>query len=285
MRSVAVFVAVMALLAASVAKDQFQAQDFVKQHLTSIGTDQARADLKSRVVEGTVVFRVVNQAGELTGKLQFVSEDAKFVSMLKLPNPDYPGERFVTDGNKTYVAQMRPGVYSELGRFVWVHNEILTEGLWGGALNTAWALAHLDERRAKLQDRGMKTMDGRKLRRVDYVPKKRSDLQIELYFEPETLRHVMTVYSFTVSPGMAESVGASALTTDTHYRLEERFADFKSTDNLTLPAKWTIQYTMDVSGGTVAGPPGAATKISQFEITDTKIMSNVSLDPKNFEIK
>ena len=94
----------------------------------------------------------------------------KFVSLLKLPNPDYHGERFVSDGKKTLIAQVKPGVWSKLGDFVMVHNEILTEGLWGGTLSTGWALAHLDERNAKLQDRGLKKVDGRELRRVDYSP-------------------------------------------------------------------------------------------------------------------
>jgi hypothetical protein len=312
MRSLAVFVALVAMLSVSSAKDESQVADLVKQHLNSIGTEQARAGVKSRATEGTLSFQVLNaNTGRQDGKEVFVSEGDKLVSLLKLPNPSYHGERFVSDGKKALIADLKPGVYSSLGDFIMVHPEILTEGLWGGTLSTGWALGHLDERQAKLQDRGLKKMDGRELRRLDYAPKKHSDLEIQLYFEPDSFRHVMTVYSLTISPGMAHSEIQTARQQENRYRLEERFADFKSVDNLNLPERWTIQFTQDVSttgsaggGGLQTLPAGgggevgaAGTTINtrgigsgnspvvQFEVTVTNISNNVELDPKNFQVK
>src|SRR5664279_1737150 len=307
MRTLAVVVAMVAMLSISPAKDESQLGDLVKQHLNSIGTEQARVAVKSRATEGTVSFQVENAtSGRQDGKEVFVSDGGKFVSLLKLPNPNYHGERFVSDGKKTLIAQVKPGAWSRLGEFVMVHNEILTEGLWGGTLSTGWALAHLDERLAKLQDRGLKKVNGRDLRRVDYSPKKRSDLEIQLYFEPDTFRHVMTVYSMTISPQMGASEIATARQQETRYRLEERFADFKSVDGLTLPQRWTIEFTFENGAGamadaqnltaTVTGeagiiPIGAAgvgsgnSPVSHFEVTITSISNNAPLGPKNFEVK
>jgi hypothetical protein len=307
MRILAAVGAMVAMLSVSFAKDEMQVADLVKQNLNSIGTEQARAAVKNRAVEGTLQFRVLSGgAGTQDGKEVFVSDGEKFVSLLKLPNPNYHGERFVSDGKKTLIAQVKPGVWSKLGDFVMVHNEILTEGLWGGTLSTGWALAHLDERLAKLQDRGLKKVNGRDLRRVDYSPKKHSDLEIQLYFEPDTFRHVMTVYSMTISPQMGTSDIATARQQETRYRLEERFADFKSVDGLTLPQRWTIEFTFENSAGamadaqnltaTVTGeagivPIGAAgvgagnSPLGHFEVTITNISSNVQLDPKNFEVR
>jgi hypothetical protein len=306
MRTLAVVVAIVAMLSVSAAMDQFQASDFVKQQLNSIGTEQARAAVKNRAAEGTVSFQVENAStGRQDGKEVFVSDGDKFVSLLKLPNPNYHGERFVSDGKKTFIAQVKPGVWSILGDFVMVHNEILTEGLWGGTLSTGWALAHLDERLAKLQDRGLKKVNGRELRRVDYSPKKHSDLEIQLYFEPDTSRHVMTVYSMTISPHMGTSDIATAREQETRYRLEERFADFKSIDGLNLPQRWTIEFTHENGAGTMtnaqtltgtmagggiipletAGIGSGQSPVSQFEVTVTNISHNVQLDPKNFEVK
>ncbi len=315
MRSLAVFVAILAMFSVSQAKDQAQVADLVKQHLNSIGTDQARAAAKTRAVEGTVQFRLLNtnNNGAQDGKQVLVSDGDKIVSLLKLPNPGYHGERFVTDGKNVSVAYINPGNYSTLGAFIVAHNEILREGLWGGTLSTAWALAHLDERDAKLQDEGLKKVDGHELRRIDYTPKKHTDLKIELYFEPDTNRHVMTVYSLTEGAQMARSETDTARQQDTHYRLEERFADFKTVDNLTLPERWTIQFMSEVAeadsrrsianddrniphqiGGGAAVQaetlrPGAlghaATFVNEFDVTETKISNNVELDPKNFEVK
>lgn len=307
MRFLTTFVFVMVMVCVGTAKDDTKVADLVKQHLNSIGTDQARAAVKSRATEGTVSFLVENStSGRQDGKEVFASDGDKFVTLLKLPNPSYHGERFVSDGKKTLIAQVKPGAWSRLGDFVMVHNEILTEGLWGGTLSTGWALAHLDERLAKLQDRGMKKIDGRELRRVDYAPKKRSDLEIQLYFEPDTFRHVMTVYSMTISPQMGTSDIATARQQETRYRLEERFADFKIVDGLTLPEKWTIEFTFENASGAMAnaqnltavqtgeagivpisgaGVGAGKSPVSHFEVAITSISNNVQLDPKNFEVK
>lgn len=301
MRSLAVVVAMTALLTVSAAKDELQVGDLVKQHLSSIGTETARGSVKTRAVEGTLQFRILNGgAGNQDGKEVFISEGDKLVSLLKLPNPSYHGERFVSDGKKTVVAQLKPGVYSNLGQFVLAHNEILTEGLWGGTLSTGWALAHLDDHKAKLKYQGLKKIDGRELHRLDYAPK-HSDLEIQLYFEPETFRHVLTVYELTINPQMGLTDQETARQQSTHYRLEERFEAFQTTDNFTLPGKWTIQFTSEVpeapgrgrngspiTEGQSEGHPrfGAAiAAVDQFDVTVTNISHNVQLDPKNFEVK
>jgi hypothetical protein len=308
MRSLAALGMLAVLFSVCAAKDEFQPDDFIKHHLNSIGTEQARATVNNRAIEGTVSFEEVNRgSARQDGRQVFVSQGDKLVSLLKLPNPSYHGERFVSDGKKAYIAELRPGVYSNLGQFVMVHPEVLTEGLWGGTLSMGWPLAHLGEHNAKLKDQGLKKVEGRELHRVDYIPKKHSDLDIQLYFEPDTFRHVLTVYSLTINATIGRSEEANSRQQETRYRLEERFADFKTVDGLSLPEKWTIQFTSDVPGPRggspsmgnprtdslaagdstiMAGGLGSAnTSVNQFEVTETKITSNVPLDPSNFAVK
>ena len=73
----------------------------------------------------------------------------------------------------------------------------------------------------------------------------------------------MTVYSLTV--------------VSREDRLEERFTDFKTIDNLTLPGRWTIRF--------VRGALSASAIVEQFEVSEEKISHNISVDPKNFEVK
>jgi hypothetical protein len=277
MRFLAVFVTVLALLSVSAAKDESKVTDFVNQHLNAIGTEQARAAAKNRVAQGTVAFQILNRGPQTwEGPATLVSEGDKLASLMKFPPTTYLTEWFVRDEKKTSVAPVRPGHWTEFGDFIKTHNEILTEGLWGGALSTGWALSHLEEQRAKLEDRGVKKVDGVDLHRFDYIPKKSSDLEIQLYFEPETSRHVMTVYLMTVTAHSGHTVNDSGREKEMHYRMEERFGDFKSFDNLTLPTRWIIRYTYGaVSEGI----------FDQYDITETKISHNMTLDPKNFEIK
>ena len=304
MRFLSIPATILIFCSLSLAGKDMQIADLVKKHLDSIGNEQARKSVKTRVVEGDTKFQLLNGAGAQEGKSVFVSEDEKMVSLLKLPNPSYHGERFVSDGKKTQIAQLKPGVWSNIGQFVMVHNEILKEGLWGGTLSTGWALAHLDGRHAKMKYEGLKKVNGRELQKVLYLPSMHSDLQIELYFEPDTFRHVMTVYSLTISPQLGGGEIHTAEQQETRYRLEERFSDFKAVDNLDLPHHWTVQYTAEESttgstgGGTFDAPGGAAaTTIStqgigtghspmiQFDSSVSAISHNVTVDPKNYEIK
>jgi hypothetical protein len=261
-RYVAVLIALLAL-SISHAKDRFDATEFVRQQLKSTGSDQARAVVKNRVAQGAVTSQVVNGGpGVLSGKATFFSEGEKIASLLEFPPTTYHSESFVGNDRKASVAQLQPGVRSELGLFIMLHNEILTEGLCGGTLSTAWALSRWKENNATLQNRGLKKVDGRELHRVDYIPKKGSDLEIQLYFEPDTYRHVMTVYIFNkiyVAPP--------------YTRLEERFADFKSIDNLILPGRWTIEFLT------------LSDKITRYDVTEEKISQNVSIDPRTFDVR
>jgi hypothetical protein len=183
---------------------------------------------------------------------------------------------------------MKPGVYSELGQFVNSQNEILTSGLWGGTLSTGWALFDLPGRHAGLQYMGRKKIDGRELQQFRFLPSKRSDLEIRLYFDPETARHVMTTYELTISPQIAATELETAGQKSTSYRLEERFTNFKQYDGLWLPSQWTIQFGLDVPLD--PNHPGRAgiyarSDVWEFSVSVTSISHNLQVDPKNFEVK
>jgi len=167
-------------------------------------------------------------------------------------------EHIVRDGKKTSVAQTRPGRWSRFGLFVKVHNEILTEGLFGGTLSAAWPLIDLEKSGARLEDRGIKKLDGRDLRRVDYIPKQMTDLDIQLYFEPDTFRHVQTTYLLHEQP---------------LDRIDERFANFVPVEGLMLPTRWTIELQ------------NRAGQIARFEITQQKAAQNTTLDAGTFDVR
>lgn len=324
MKSIAVTLCMFVLFATSAANDEMPVAELVKKHLDSIGTEQARAAVKTRVVQGVVRFRVLSggrsvnmlwasipEGTDQVGKEILVSEGNKLVSLLKLPIATYHGERFVSDGKKNLVAQMRPGTFSDLGEFVHVHDEVLTEGLWGGVFSTGWALAHLEDHHAILKYKGLKKIDGRELYWVEYVPAKHSDLEIALYFDPQTFHHILTTYSLTVNPHIAATETLTARQQPSRYVLEEQFVAFKAADDLQLPGRWIVRYTENVAnnlnlpspsamcaGGsgpkgsrgvncTVIGGPQPDTKpfAMEFDAVETSISHNVTLDPNNFEIK
>ena len=282
--------------------------ELVAQHLDSIANAQNRAALKSRVVQGPVEFKIlVGGAGTLDGKAVLVSEGKKFQFMMKLANVDYRGEQFIFDGDKDSVAfstsrQSR----SALGSFMFVQDAAMREGLWGGELSTAWPLLNLGERKAKLDFDGLKKIDGQDLYEVRYRPHKTSDLDIKLYFDPQTGHHVRTVYSYSSSSSFAnlapstavgtssssgkgggfsegsQGVGGTAETAGARqfpnrYRLEEKFSDFKTVDGVTLPSHYDIQFSQELQNG--------KTTLSDWDMKGLEVSNNVSVDAHNFDVK
>lgn len=279
-------------------------EDIVAKHLASIGTPDAIAGAKSRVVEGKAHFGFQSQGGGEDGKEVFACQGDKVHFYVGLPNPNYKGERFIFDGSKLSIADVRPGIRSSLGEFIHVQDRIIREGLWGGVLSTNWPLLAPDQRHAKLSYGGLKKVDGQELHELRYSPSKHTDLQISLFFEPDTFHHVLTVYRLSISPEIARNDIESARQNETNYRLEEKFAQFKTIDGLALPTQWEIRFTEDIPVGStnpsfanntndpavgIAGSPEAgrynrsSTKI--WSISEDSITNNVSLDPKNFLIK
>jgi hypothetical protein len=219
--------------------------------------------------------------------------------MVKFNNNDYRGEHFIFNGDKVQVASATSQkTRSPIGDFVYVQDTVVREGLWGGALSTAWPLLNVGEKRPKLTYEGMKTVDGQSLHDLRYKPRKNTDLEIHLYFDPETLRHVRTLYTLTFQPRLAQGGQTSAVGVpelggplsqpqssetvqaqqqQTRYRLEERFTDFKTADGLTLPTHYNIRFSRELQDG--------RSLQWEWDIHETSVGNNIDLDPRNFEIK
>lgn len=285
------------------------AEELVAQHLDSIASASVRAGLKTRVAQGPVRYTIlVGGAGTLDGKAQIASDGKKLVFMMKLPNNEYRGEQFIFNGEKDSVAfstarQSR----SILGSFVFVQDAVIREGLLGGVLTTAWPLLNLDERKAKLSFDGLKKVDGQDLYDVRYRPHKNTDLEIHLYFDPQTYHHVETTYSYSTTqsltgvssataaglepvtsgaPGRTGTNGASqsgspetaqARLTPNRYRLTEKFSDFKTVDGVTLPTHDNIQFSQELQNG--------KTTLNEWDLRELEVSNNVPVDARNFEVK
>ncbi len=289
------------LVAASVVASaaDMKPEDLVTKHLDSIGTTESRAGAKSRIVQGTSLFKIrIGGGGELSGKSALVSEGRKSVLMIKLGNQDYRGEQFVTDGEKVSVAATTSNhKWSDLGEFVKAQDQIVREGLLGGELTTAWALLNLSENKAKLNFDGEKKFDGRPAYQLTYHPKKRDELTIHLYFDPQTFQHIATTYAITLAsglggfqPSISDQAGLTTSTNtggadvtqsskqrETRYTIEERFGDFKTAEGLTLPTKYSLHFTEELQNGT--------TKVYEWDLTADEVSNNQPLDPKNFQVK
>lgn len=255
-----------------------KAEDIVAQHLASIGTPEARSAVKSLAVQGTLRFKiVVGGAGDTAGTWQRLSQDRKSKFVMKFGNDKWWGEQFVCDGDKASFAMANLAhQWSSIGGFVAGQDGIVKEGLLGGVLGTDWALQSSDHR-AKLSSLGRKKIDGQELDAIDYLSKSNGNMTVKLYFDPETHRHVMTVYSVNRSANVAHTDIANARQQGLHFTLEEHFSDFQTDGGLTLPRQYDLRFSQELQNGT--------TTIYDWAMTAEKVLQNPSIAPANFEVK
>ena len=275
-------------------------EEAVAKHLDSIANVQTREGIKSRAIQGPATFKLmVGGSGQLDGKGGLVSEQGKSNFVLRFNN-DYRGEQIVTDGNRTYVAATMANHHrSTLGDFIQSQDFVVKEGLLGGELSTGWALANLERLKAKVDFGGTKKFDGKQVLDLRYHSKKHDDMNVHIYLDPETFRHVATVYTITLAsnlggqgpPSAAEQTGLTAPSgsgggadvtqssrqREIRYTLEERFTDFKTSDGVTLPSRYNLRYTQELQSG--------STNIYEWSLDANEVSQNVSLDPKNFAVK
>lgn len=288
------------------ASDQ-KLEDLISKHLDSIANAQVRRQIKTRVVQAPAEFRVLSggSGNNTTGKFVLVSEDHKLRFQINLPTNDYKGEQIVYDGDHVLVASSTARQSrSAFGAFIFVQDAPIREGLLGGVLSTAWPLLDLEHRKAKLSLEGLKNFEGHQAYEVRYRPKKSTDLQIQLYFDPETYHHIATVYEYSIGAQLAHrtpqpgDVGVptradtgdaniqepaessetlTARQTVTRYRIDEHFSDFATFDGLTLPTHYVLHFTQDLGSG--------PSRVFQWEMNEATIKNNVGLDPRNFDTK
>ncbi len=269
------------------------ADEVLAKHLDSLASAEVRAAAKTRAVEGTSSF-VIKTGGQglcKDGKGVLLSEGRKTALGMVFPVNNYPGERIIFNGEKFDVGHINPsGLRSPLGGLLNQDPEILREGLFGGVLTTAWPLLNFQDRQAKLKYDGIKKIDGVELHRLSYVPKKANNgLQVFLFFDAQTFRHVKTLYQLEIQPGAPGSVAGTGGFQDsgnaghlynpnTRYKLEEDFSEFKTEDGWTLPTRWKIRYTFDPSSG-------QGVTIIDYDLLLKSVVNNSGVDPKTFVIE
>jgi len=264
------------------ASDKPKAEDVVSRHLDAIGPTTARAGLKSLSVEGSLSEKYLRGGtGQTAGPFTMVSTGHKLIMQAKFGIPDFPGEFYAFDGDKKTIGFMKPGQRSLLEDFIQNSGEVVQDGLFGGVLTTAWPLYDWQDRKARIDVDGMKKVDGKELLRVTYHPRHGSgDLKIYLFFDPETFRHVKTIYTLQSQGAMGASANRGSMSGmgggGSNQTLEEDFGGFSKMENLILPTQWTIKYNQEGLG--------AGSSMIQFDVVVEKVQANPDVAGVSFRI-
>jgi hypothetical protein len=133
-----------------------------------------------------------------------------------------------------------------------------------------------------LKFQGTKTIDGKALLVLSYEPKGGSDVNIKLFFEPRTFRHIRTEYVLLTAAAQGPDIDSSAAQSGTTYRLIEEFSNFARMGELQLPSSYRITYSRNSAAGTATSRTGNRDAEWTFKVTDYGI--NRELDAGSFEI-
>ena len=131
---------------ASAQEKKLTLEELIAQHLESIGSVQARAFLKNRVLTGSVkLVSRVGEAGVLNGDAAIAFSGVKLRYSMRFPSPQYPGEQLGFDGSKVLTGFLPGGRRSGLSLYLEQQNTPLRDGLLGGTLSTGWTMLRLDQ--------------------------------------------------------------------------------------------------------------------------------------------
>lgn len=235
------------------ADDKLAPAELIAKHLESIGSAEARAHVRGTRIKGSCTITVKQGGtGQAEGLAMMASQGSQnLINMTFEPDTTPTWMRF--DGNKVSVSQFRPGRRTQLEQFFASYDVVIREGLMGGTLSASWPLLNLQSKNPKLEYAGLKKINGKALHALRYSPRKGSDLQIVLFFDPETFRHVRTGYSQTIAASEQRRIGGGGpglppeqRQQATGARLEayEEFSDFKLEDGLTLPHTYKFELSI-----------------------------------------
>ena len=227
------FAGALLLLSSWAAAEKVDPAEVIAKNLDSIGKADVRTAPLLRSGQGTATLDVTSGgSGHMDGTMTVASMDGKFNFLMYFNAHDYVGDQFKFDGQKAFVADNTTTTRRNLGFFMYRHDVILKQGLWGSVWNTGWPLANLKDKNAVMRQEKNKKIDGKEMLVFSYEPKKmETEMRIHLYFEPDTGRHVRTVYEY-----YGPSANVPALT------VTEEFRDFKEEHGLTLPHTWWVRY-------------------------------------------
>lgn len=233
------------------AEDKLTPQAVIAKHLEAIGTQEARAAVKTRVFTGEGKFsQKSGRGGQLQGPALIATDGKKILLGMNFGHTSYPFEQFGYDGKKMTVAFIAPANRSALGNFLITEDISFREGLMGGALSSAWPLFDEKLNNSRIEYSGSKKVAGRQVHELRYSPRKGSESQIKLFFDAATFNHVRTEYLKVVSARAGANPDLSSQQRETRYELWEDFDDFKKENGLTLPHSYKIQLTVAGMGPT-----------------------------------
>lgn len=271
------------------AKDKINANEILNNHLLSIGTKEKRDATKNQIFGSSVQFIYKGSPVILNGTSVFASQNEKNLWGMVLNSNDYPQDKFSFNGEKTLVSFTTPGSYSVLGDFILSYKILLKEGLLGGVYFSSWTLNNVKEREAKINFAGTKKINSTDTYVLEYMPKGGSELEIKMFFDQKTFRHLRTEYFTLIAARQGSSIDNSARQNPDRFQVIEEFDKFQNMGGLNIPSNYKISYSYqnnsDSRINSASQRGGRRTMFVEWEFNINSFSYNQDLDPNSFNIE
>jgi hypothetical protein len=256
--------------------EELTPEKLIAAHVKAIGNPKLLEKVQSKTFIGTSDAEFVQgMNGSLKGTALIVSQGPKLGIIFKYKDINYPGEYFAFDGKDVTVGYISPGQKSPIADFIFRFNGIMKEGMLGGILSTSWPLLDIQKKQVTLKCRKTK-IDGQERYELEYHPKEGfGNMKVRMYFDPISFNHVRTDYVVRIkedatvgNTGFIDQfadkdtqkannpqgkMAIGQVRDDSIYTLTEKFEDFKKIGGMTLPYKYTIEYSLDGNGHPFVG--------------------------------
>jgi len=269
--------------------EKITAEELVAKHLASVGTPEALAAARSRVLVGKgTVTSIKGYIGSLSGPVQLASDADRMLFVMMLNSKDYPYEKAAFDGKNSSIG-LPNGQRTAFSEFLKAKSSVLEEGLFTGSLSSKWPLLNLKSKKVgRIEYGGVVKSGERYLYKLKYSPRG-DNLRVSLFFETDTFRHVMTEYYYTVDIQIGRS-STDIQSQKDYYTMTEQFGDFKRAGDLTLPFRYTIaldvrEHAGENANDVVSGPrvPTGSGSLS-FTISLGQVYYNEQLEAGVFKV-
>lgn len=256
--------------------DKMKPEEVIAKHLEAIGTADARAKIKSRIIQGTAVATIrLGGTGTAEGGAVLASTGNRSLISVVYGTKEYPWERMGYDGKNLTVSEVRAGQRSTLGIFLMAHEMMFREGLMGGVLSSAWPF--LDStRNAKVKYSGTKKVNDRQAHVLEYEAKNDTGLKTKLFFDAETFQHVRTEYEQRIIQQMPSAPGVTQSQGEAISRVVEEFSDFKPEQGLVLPHAYKFTLSLESLNRRT---------LQEWVFKLEKFNFNMPIDDKEFDVR
>jgi len=141
--------------------------------------------------------------------------------------------------------RIRPsGPRSQTRGFLNYNGEVLAEGLIGGKLSPRLAALRLADSKRQTGRDGLKKVvwQGAFTHHLSSPARNRDFEDLKSFFDPETFRHVKTIYTEQTQAQMGSTPGLSPSAVEQISRLKRTSAGFTTVNKLIAPTQWSIKY-------------------------------------------